>query len=146
MSEPTSHNYPAATGVRVEADGTGGRPNLSERVRSLRLPDKVDVPRSGGGWLPWLLCLLLAGSLGALGVQYARSKMKDAKADAEKKFAAAPPEGGGEEVVLEAKGYVVAAHQIQVSPIDVAGRIEEIFFVEGQQFNKGDTLATLDDT
>jgi multidrug resistance efflux pump len=146
MSEPLSNNNATAATARPDETGPRDRPNLSERVRALRLPEKVDVPRAGGGWLPWILCALLAVSVGVLAVQFARSKMRDASNGADRKLAAAPPEGGGEEVVLEVKGYVVAAHQIQVSPIDVSGRIQEIFFVEGQRVKEGDKLATLDDT
>src|SRR5262249_50374727 len=108
MQNQSANDHPHSD-TRV---GTATAPTLSDRVRSLRLPDRVDVPRSGGGWLPWLLCGLLAVSLGVVGVQFVRAKMRDARSDADRKLAAAPPEGGGEAVVLEAKGYVIAAHQI----------------------------------
>jgi multidrug resistance efflux pump len=142
MDHQSGNRYPAP-----DPHSTVGAaaPSLSDRVRSLRLPDRVDVPRGGGGWLPWLLCLLLAASLVAFGVHYLRAKSRDAD-DAGRKLATAPPEAGENAIVLEAKGYVVAAHQIPVSPIDVAGRVKDIFFVEGQQVPEGQPLAKLDDT
>jgi HlyD family secretion protein len=59
---------------------------------------------------------------------------------------AAPAESGGE-VVLQAKGYVVPAHQVQVSP-KVGGMIEKLNdrFEEGHFFNKGEELAWLEAT
>jgi multidrug resistance efflux pump len=62
---------------------------------------------------------------------------------------AAPPRGEGEksdEVALEAKGYVVAAHAVQVSP-KVSGTIVWVHekFEEGQRFKEGEVLARLED-
>ena len=47
---------------------------------------------------------------------------------------------------MESKGYVIAAHQIQVSPIEVSGLIKELAIEEGKRFKKGDVLAVLDKT
>src|SRR5213079_1845490 len=44
-------------------------------------------------------------------------------------------------VVLESKGYIIPAHQIQVSPIEVGGRVLELFVEEGKRFKMGDVLA-----
>jgi len=49
-------------------------------------------------------------------------------------------------VVLESKGYIIPAHQIQVSPIEVGGRVIELFVEEGKRFKKGDVLAVLEKT
>jgi multidrug resistance efflux pump len=56
------------------------------------------------------------------------------------------PARAADDVVLEAKGYVVAAHQVQVSP-SVAGKIVWLHekFVEGQRFKEGEVLARLED-
>ncbi len=51
-----------------------------------------------------------------------------------------------EEIVLEGKGNIIPAHQIAVSPIDVAGRIKELYIEEGKRFVKGQLLATIDST
>src|SRR5581483_4288580 len=62
----------------------------------------------------------------------------------------APAAAGGPavapgEVVLDAKGYVIAAHQIQLSP-QVGGEIIWLdpAFKEGAVYNKGDVLAKVD--
>jgi multidrug resistance efflux pump len=140
--------------------------SLRERVQSLRLPERVDSSRGGrGGWLPWALCLLLGASTaslaarvymappgepakaGAVPTQQAAPKTDATPASAADK--AAPATGkkpGAGEVVLESKGYIIAAHQIQVSPIEVGGRVTELFVEEGKRFKKGDVLAILEST
>jgi len=54
---------------------------------------------------------------------------------------ALPPAKG--EIVLEAKGYIVPAHQILVSP-KVSGMIVTLDVEEGRRVNKGDVLAVLE--
>ena len=49
------------------------------------------------------------------------------------------------DVVLEAKGYIIPAHQILVSP-KVTGMIVQFNVEEGRRFNKGDVLAVLEST
>jgi multidrug resistance efflux pump len=123
-----------------------GRASLRDRVQALRLPPRVDAAgRSGGGWLPWLLCLLLAGALGTFGFRALANRTPEAAAPTEKKPAEPTP---GDEVVLQAKGYIVPAHQIQVSPIEVSGQVKKLAprFEEGARFGKGEPLAWLDDT
>src|SRR5437868_12398871 len=54
-------------GVRED---TGHEPaSLSERVRSLRLPDQPRQAARRGSWIPWMLCLLLGVSTGVLAYQ-----------------------------------------------------------------------------
>jgi multidrug resistance efflux pump len=50
------------------------------------------------------------------------------------------------DVVLEAKGYIIPAHQVQVSP-KIAGMLVWINekFAEGQRFDEGELLARLED-
>jgi multidrug resistance efflux pump len=139
---------------------------LRERVQSLRLPERVDCGRGGrGGWLPWALCLLLAASTVSLAARVytapppeptqpaaVPNQQASAKADASggspaSKSTSAPdnkPTVGA--VVLESKGYIIPAHQIQVSPIEVGGRVLELFVEEGKRFKKGDVLAILEKT
>jgi multidrug resistance efflux pump len=54
--------------------------------------------------------------------------------------------GAADESVLEVKGYVVAAHPVQVSPA-VAGVLTWVDprFEEGEAFKEGDVLAKIDD-
>ncbi|HEY1381154.1 MAG TPA: efflux RND transporter periplasmic adaptor subunit, partial [Gemmataceae bacterium] len=137
--------------------------SLQDRVQSLRLPDKVDQPgRSGGGWLPWALCLLLALSTVSLAVRvYTAPPKAVPQGEAPAESAAAPAESASPArqeprpptaaatpgaVVLESKGYIIPAHQIQVSPIEVSGLVKELFIEEGKRFKKGEVLAVLDKT
>ena len=48
-------------------------------------------------------------------------------------------------LALEAKGYIIPARQVVVSP-KVSGMIEELFIVEGQRVQKGTILAELEKT
>src|SRR5205823_6348540 len=54
-----------------------------------------------------------------------------------------PPAKG--DVALEAKGYIVPAHQILVSP-KVSGMIVQLNVEEGRRVTKGDVLAVLEST
>src|SRR5436309_2772700 len=49
-------------------------------------------------------------------------------------------------VALEAKGYLIPAHQLQVSPIEVSGRILKLNFEEGKHVQQDEILAELDKT
>lgn len=154
MSEALRLNDPA------EAAETGGRPpTLSERVRSLRLPERAPKPWRAWRWLPWLMCLALAGSTTWLALKVG-PPAADAGAQAvalapHKAGANEPPAAGAlaadgaavassGEVVLESKGYIVPVHQVQVSP-KVSGMVLRLAFEEGQRVNKGDVLAQLED-
>jgi multidrug resistance efflux pump len=128
---------------------------LEDRVQALRLPDKVDLPaRSGGGWLPWALCLLLALTTVSLAARSGSTpsvphEQVAASTPGETPSAASStprPAAAAGTVVLESKGYIIPAHQIQVSPIEVSGLIKELYVEEGKRFNKGDVLAVLDRT
>src|SRR5262245_45289023 len=115
---------------------------LSDRVRSLRLGD-----RSGGGGsrMPWVLCLLLLGSTVAFGYQAFRRSQGDETAE---KLGTPDPSAGkqadSKDVALQAKGYIIPAHQIQVTP-EVAGKIEWLHpdFEEGRRFETWMVLARL---
>jgi multidrug resistance efflux pump len=138
---------------------------LKDRVAGLRLPDKVDqLGRSGGGWLPWLLCILLGGTTVSLVARLpsrpslaltGEATGERKAANSPEKTSTQPPVPSGQDsrekpasgaVVLESKGYIIAAHQIQVSPIEVSGLIKELYVEEGKRFKKGDVLAVLDTT
>jgi multidrug resistance efflux pump len=132
------------TGVAPRADGPAGLngPNvLSDRVRSLRLPER----RSGGrgGCLPWGLCVLFFLSSVALGAMAFRPGTGSAGPPGAVPAVSGDVAGSGD-VVLEAKGYVIPAHTIQVSP-EVAGRIEWLHpdFEEGRHFEPWMVLARL---
>jgi multidrug resistance efflux pump len=143
--------------VAVARDGV---PSLSDRVRSLRLPD---APAAGGGpgkGLVWILVLWVVGltaGLAYLGQAYAttREALQDlskpaAPADSQAKGSSAPSVGptvevaSSGDVALESKGYVMAAHLILVSP-KVGGMVTKLPIEEGMRVKKGDVLAELED-
>src|SRR5262245_57052526 len=141
-------NSPGTNGPGTNATSTaGGRPlSLSDRVRSLRLPDRTSAPGRRTSWLPWLLCLLLGGSTVFFAL---RSPGEEKSADSSSRpaipapQAAQPAEGG--DIALTAKGYVIPVHQIQVSP-KVSGMIMELFIEEGMRVPEDFVLAKLETT
>jgi HlyD family secretion protein len=126
--------------------------SLSERVRSLRLPDKVDKPAPRAPWLPWALCALLALSTGLLAIKafssppatdkVAASDRQESNSSPASKEATTAESAAGT-MVHRGKGYVVPVHQITVSP-KVGGMILKLNIVEGQRVQKGDILAQLE--
>jgi HlyD family secretion protein len=122
--------------------GRNGSGTLSDRVRSLRLSERSSAGR--GGKLPWVLCVLLLGSTLAFGFQAFRRPSDAAKGKpAAEAAAVSGPRAGSGDVVLQAKGYIIPAHQIQVSP-QVGGRIENLYITEGMRVEKGQILAQLE--
>ncbi len=132
-----------------------GHEELSQRVRSLRLPREVSAGGSGGRWLLWMVCLLLAGSTTVLGyrqfVQPAKpaasektvAKSKAVSAEASRPTPPTAASSGA--LALEAKGYIIPAHQILVSP-KVGGMVVKLRIIESQRVAKDEVLAELEDT
>jgi len=121
----------------VDPGDVGVRPPLSERVRSLRLPDGGASARTGSQWLPWTLCLLLVGTTSVFG--YLAFQRQPVAGDPASSAAApdkdapqptAPATADSSAVALESKGYIVPAQQILVSP-KVSGMIEKLYIREG---------------
>jgi multidrug resistance efflux pump len=145
-------NDHAAAGSSVDGASRPKLSTLSDRVRSLRMPETAPPGRSGSSWFPWVLCLLLAGSAGYLGYLYytlyeLREQDKQAAdaADQTKKtnLGKARDIGPGE-VALENKGYIIPVHQIQVSP-KVSGMVTHLYFKEGDIVEKGKLLVEFED-
>ena len=151
MAEDCPTPKPHLAGVKPETADE----QLSQRVRSLRLPRASgEVSGSRGRWVVWTLCLLLAVSTAVLGyMQYARvnapaaSETTPAKSDLPANTAGTPEattaSSGG--FALEAKGYIIPAHQILVSP-KVNGMVVKLRITESQRVEKGEVLAELEDT
>jgi HlyD family secretion protein len=146
------------TGVRARSTGeANGQTTLSERVRSLRLGAGGHArPRSA--WLPWGLTLIALATAALFGwrtyrlspADMASAVLPEASAPAIKtggvdRMAVVQAAAGEGEAVLDAKGYVIATHQIQVSP-RVGGEIIWLDpnFREGAVYKKGDRLAEID--
>ncbi|VTS05953.1 HlyD family secretion protein [Tuwongella immobilis] len=58
----------------------------------------------------------------------------------------APPSEPTGKSILVSKGYIIPAHQISISPIEVSGRIVELAIEEGKRFSIGEVLARIDPT
>lgn len=128
-------------------------PSLNDRVARIRLPQKVDASQPNQhSWLPWTFCILLAfacASLwfrsGSVNASKSASHPVADKGPEKSKLADTPsPAPSAGTTVLESKGYIIPAHQVQVSPIEVSGRIIKLFVEEGKRFKAGDVLAELD--
>jgi HlyD family secretion protein len=129
-----------------------GASSLKDRVRSLRLTQQP-AAQSRSAVLPWALCAILLLTTSAFGYRAYRvgalaptstTPTDDLPTTMTPTPSTAAVASSGE-VVLQAKGYVVPAHQVQVSP-KVGGMIVKLNekFEEGQFFEEGEPLAWLE--
>lgn len=147
----------------VVATADGAPASLSDRVRSLRLPDRP-MTAGGSGKLPWVLCglLLLSTAFFALEAyapvdEATLQKLVDERlavavatpATASRPgapvSAAASQASDSDPIALESKGYIVPVSMVQVSPL-VGGRVVRLTFKEGDTVKKGTFLAQLETT
>jgi multidrug resistance efflux pump len=147
MSEHAD-NHATPPIVRADPPARSEPSSLSDRVRSLRLPDQSLAERRRSSWLPWLVCLMLAGATAALGYrEWMRTTAESEKsAGTDDTSSGARPSAAAVvgDVVLLSKGYLVPVHQIQVSP-KVGGMVQELYFKEGDVVKEGTVLAKLED-
>jgi HlyD family secretion protein len=138
----------------VEIEREERAEQLSERVRSLRLPAQSAERRGGSPRVAWVLCVLLCIALGVLAFLYFRHPFdsvtemppESPKPAAPRDVAAASAEKASSgEFALQAKGYIITTHQILVSP-KVSGMIVKLNIIESQRVKKNDVLAELEDT
>ncbi|OWK36668.1 HlyD family secretion protein [Fimbriiglobus ruber] len=137
----------------------GIQPNgeLLTRVKQLRLDEQLGAAKSGrgggAGWLPWVLCALLAFAWATAGIRAYRAVPHDGTAAATGQSATTAPVTAASDsaksveagtIQLEVKGYLVPARQISVSPIDVGGRLIALDVVEGRRYEAGAVLGKLD--
>lgn len=123
---------------------------MLNRVKQLRLDNQLGAAKRGGGggatWLPWMLCVLLAGSWAFVAIRHYKTTKDDSPTTSSTTSATsektAPQDAGLTQV--EVKGYLTPAHQIAVSPIDVAGRVIVLNVVEGRRYQEGELLAQID--
>jgi multidrug resistance efflux pump len=150
---------PLAAAVARSSTPSERAAKLSERVQALRMPPIEEGPRSAK--LPWLLCGILLPVTAWLGYVafVAAPSRSDSPAVAANTSGAGstksetPPSVSGaktgapekeQKVVLESKGYIIAAHQILVSP-KVSGTCTRLTIEEGSRVKKGDILAEIED-
>lgn len=134
-----------------------GQVSLSERVRSLRLTAGSPAARPRSAWLPWGVTVIALATAGVFGWRAYRLTPAEAAPLTQRApvgeevrppapaNAVTPTTTAPGEVVLDGKGYVIAAHQIQISP-QVGGEVIWLDpnFKEGAFYKKGDRLAELD--
>lgn len=147
---------PATSDLRGEGPERNGAPSLSERVRSLRLGDRAEGAGKGSSAMPWFLCVIFLLTTLAFGYRTYRltpeGEAPRSEAGIQTSATSAPSNAGTSstatagDVVLESKGYVIPAHQIQVSP-KIGGMLEWLHprFEEGAIFKEGEVLARLED-
>jgi multidrug resistance efflux pump len=123
-------------------EGEAPSASLHDRVQRLRLPAGNSAGPRAFSWLPWGLCGLFALSTLGLAMRPSASAVDDKKLAT---TATADPIASSGEVVLESKGYIIPAHQIQVSP-KVGGLVTELYIEEGKKVKENDTLAVLEKT
>jgi multidrug resistance efflux pump len=131
--------------------------SLSERVQSLRLPERQLAPPAGrSSRLAWALCAVLAlltAYLAAGRLREDSSDVGESKEVSADSFKATPDRPPGEgELVLESKGWILATRTYKVGPNQVGGKVIWLNkkggkeFLEGRNFKQGDLLAKLEDT
>jgi multidrug resistance efflux pump len=131
--------------------------SLSERVQSLRLPERqLAEPTGRSSRLAWALCVVLALVTAYLAVGRLREESADvgeSKAVSADSFKATPDRPPGEgELVLESKGWILATRTYKVGPNQVGGKVIWLNkkggkeFLEGRNFMEGELLAKLEDT
>src|SRR5262249_9574694 len=150
MSDPALQQESLA---QNNGPANGERPlSLTDRVRSLRLPQRQASAVGALSWVPWVLCLLLAASTAffafrpggeeksPLDVQNLNKTSPDvAKLPGDKS-----EPGNKDEIVHESKGYIVPISLIQISPL-IGGKVVKLNIEEGNRVKKGDLLAQVEE-
>ena len=124
------------------------------------MPPIEETPRFA--WLPWTLCavlfsatvclayLLLTAAPAKSASQAAPETVSQTARNEDLQSGKGPAPGIAatsattQKVVLELKGYIIAAHQILVSP-KVSGVVTHLPIEEGSRIKKGDILAEVED-
>ncbi|HXG08915.1 MAG TPA: efflux RND transporter periplasmic adaptor subunit [Gemmataceae bacterium] len=151
MSERFDNNHPVSSPpVGTQTEPSGRTVSLKERVRSLRLPEHQTRTAPSSAWLPWALCVLLAGASAFLGYRaYFAAPVAEAEKPAGPQLTVAEPTSPltkpSGRVALVAGGYIIPVQRVQVSP-KVGGEVVKLYIEEGQYVEKGQPLAELDRT
>ncbi len=146
----------------IEKPQSASSSSLGARVQSLRLPDR----RGGATSYAWAACYIAVAVALYLGYRQwfvVPGQIAEIRRQAEQLAATAPKAdsrgarstlnssasgvtrqaGPIGEVALEAKGYIIPAHQILVSP-KVSGMVVTLNLEEGMRVQEGDILAVLE--
>jgi HlyD family secretion protein len=120
---------------------------MESELKSLRI-DRSKKSRPAGEPSPWATRWILTGVilivlLGAGRFVYARLNAAT-EVSVTRVMAAQPAGAAGESVILNATGYIVAAHKIQVAS-KVLGRVAWIGVDKGDKVREGQTIVRLED-
>jgi multidrug resistance efflux pump len=142
MSERLDNDHPISAPVGYQTDGTSSAVSLKERVRSLRLPDSKTRRYPSGSWLPWLICLVLAGACGylAYNAYFAPAPVEPEQPQISvpaESQPMTPTEKPAGRAALVAGGYIVPVQRVQVSP-KVGGEVVEWRKTNGRELREGD--------
>ena len=155
----------SATPSRGRENASDADTALSDRVRSLRLPNGSARRRTTAG-LAWTLVFILTAVTSFLGYrEFQRGDLWGPRAavNAANSPGTEPAPPGSStpavtnaeqpelpqsvadsgNIALESKGYLIPAHQILVSP-KVSGMVIELFIEEGMRVEKGQVLGELE--
>jgi multidrug resistance efflux pump len=159
--------------ARAELSAMSTDNTLIERVQQLRLDRQLDNGGNGSRsrvlWLPWIMVILMAVAWAGVGLRVYRegrslsnssgagnnntpppsavattspatSTTNPATTTPRSSTGSTPATG---ELVLQIKGNVIPSLQINLSPDDISGVVEEIFFKEGDRVKQGQILARI---
>ncbi|VTU01841.1 Secretion protein HlyD family protein OS=Pirellula staleyi (strain ATCC 27377 / DSM 6068 / ICPB 4128) GN=Psta_2961 PE=4 SV=1: HlyD_2 [Gemmataceae bacterium] len=146
------------TAAEVPAPSANGE--LINRVQQLRLADQLGKGAGGSGrgaWLPWVLCAMMAATWAGVGVRWYKTAEPGAAGvpGAAGPVASGPASSGpatsgtanqpaaADALVLQIKGTVTPFLQINLSPDDVSGMVQQITFKEGDRVTRGTVLARI---
>ena len=120
-------------------------PDLSSELESLRIPRNAQLPARQPRAVKRTLILTLAASGVAAGASVYVFRSPAPKVHVMRVMATQDPGAGDEAVVLNATGYIIAHHEIQVAS-KVTGKVAWIGVEEGDLVRKNQVLVRLDDS
>jgi HlyD family secretion protein len=121
------------------------KPDLDSELEGLRIdrtPQPQPKKRPGARWI--ILAAILASGAAGVITDYERHDAAPL-VQVTRVMAAQSPTGDNNPVVLNATGYIIAHHEIQVAS-KVSGKVAWIGVEEGSEVKKGEVLVRLEDT
>lgn len=103
----------------------------------------MEIPLIGNKLNPWLLGLMLAGTVGVGAIAYQAITRNSEKPDVTNLTVSVTAETLN--VTIKASGSVVPFQTVNVSP-KVSGRLQELYVEQGDRVTKGQILARMDDS
>jgi multidrug efflux system membrane fusion protein len=146
--------------VDLQMDGTRGEITPGERVGEPpdtsvppKTPQTTPVPpQKSGGWISWVVTLMILGGIGYASYRYIWPLLEPAsKTAAGRAGNGGPPQPVGAATIGRADVHVVLNALGTVTPLatvtvktQINGQLSQVAFTEGQMVKKGDFLAQID--